>query len=104
VSRLRTLAFEDYLRCYERANAGMNPTTMPQRMLTNMQLMYGELVAKVPEGGRVLDVGCGTGFLLRWLSQQPGVVAVGVDSSAPIVEAARRALPETEVACADGLE
>lgn len=41
---------------------------------------------------RVLDVGCGEGWLCRALEKR-GVAAVGVDGSAPLVEAARRAGP-----------
>lgn len=37
---------------------------------------------------RVLDVGCGEGWLARALSER-GVEVVGVDASAPLVEAAR---------------
>jgi 2-polyprenyl-3-methyl-5-hydroxy-6-metoxy-1,4-benzoquinol methylase len=38
----------------------------------------------------VLDLGCGEGWLVRALAQQ-GVAALGVDGSAPLVEAATRA-------------
>lgn len=39
---------------------------------------------------RVLDLGCGEGWLARALSAH-GISVVGVDASAPLVEAARRA-------------
>ncbi len=40
---------------------------------------------------RVLDVGCGEGWLVHALARE-GVEAVGVDASAPLVEAAREGL------------
>lgn len=42
---------------------------------------------------RVLDVGCGTGMTLRWLSQQ-GHQVTGVEPSWELVRYARRNLPE----------
>jgi SAM-dependent methyltransferase len=39
---------------------------------------------------KVLDLGCGEGWLVRALAEQ-GVTAVGVDGTAPLVEAASRA-------------
>ena len=44
----------------------------------------------LPEPRRVLDLGCGTGNLTRAVAQRwPGCEVVGVDPSAPFVEAAR---------------
>jgi SAM-dependent methyltransferase len=43
-------------------------------------------------GGRVLDVGCGTGQLVAQLSER-GVAAVGVDVSPEMLEVARAKLP-----------
>ncbi|GAB3317098.1 class I SAM-dependent methyltransferase [Geodermatophilus aquaeductus] len=43
-----------------------------------------------PLRGRVLDLGCGQGaWLLPLLAAQPGLVGVGVDTSAPALDAAR---------------
>ena len=47
----------------------------------------------LPPGGRVLDLGCGTGQPLgAWLLDR-GFAVTGVDASAPAVERARRRLP-----------
>ena len=48
----------------------------------------------VSRGGRLLDVGCGTGFLLaRLLERHPTVQCAGVDLSPGMVAQARRRLP-----------
>ena len=52
-------------------------------------------------GERVLDLGAGTGELTAELAAQ-GVKVLGIDASAAMVEAARRALPELEFAVGDG--
>jgi SAM-dependent methyltransferase len=53
-------------------------------------------VASLPPG-RILDIGCGTGFLTRQLQGS----VVGVDQSAEVLELARDRLPATELVCAD---
>lgn len=53
----------------------------------------------VPDGGLVLDVGCGRGeWLLRLLSARPGVRGVGVDRAAPAIAAAGRRAAELGLA------
>lgn len=48
-------------------------------------------------GDRVLDVGCGTGYLTRRLAPLviPGGEVIGVDPAAPMIEYARRHAPAT---------
>jgi SAM-dependent methyltransferase len=41
--------------------------------------------------GRAVDIGCGTGGLLLSLAAQHGMAGIGVDSSEPAIEKARRA-------------
>ena len=48
------------------------------------------VVAGLPPGGRVLDLGCGEGWLARALGSL-GLTVHGVDASAPLVAAARAA-------------
>lgn len=48
------------------------------------------LASYVPDGGRVLDLGCGTGTTLRELGAR-GFSCVGVDQSARFIDYARRA-------------
>lgn len=58
------------------------------------------VVSGLPPAGRVLDVGCGEGWLARALSSL-GAQVHGVDASAPLVEAAR---DESEGATFDVLD
>jgi SAM-dependent methyltransferase len=54
-------------------------------------------------GGRVLDVGCGTGRLLTSLAER-GIDAVGVDSSREMLVVARRKLPKASLVEAEAEE
>jgi methionine biosynthesis protein MetW len=48
--------------------------------------------AHIPDGSRVLDIGCGSGDFLRYLkSVKPNIVGVGADSSAKALEMTSRA-------------
>lgn len=58
-----------------------------RRLATDSAILEA-VVDRSPE--RVLDVGCGEGWLCRALSAR-GIGAVGVDGSAPLVESARAA-------------
>jgi SAM-dependent methyltransferase len=52
-------------------------------------------------GRRVVDIGCGTGRVTRWLAEQRGArLVVGVDFSAATVEAAR---DESPALCSSGI-
>lgn len=62
-----------------------------------------ELVSRLPEGARLLELGCGSGSLeTRRLAQR--FALTGVDISPRQVERARTAVPEAEFVCADFTE
>ena len=57
--------------------------------LTEAVVELGDL-----RGGRVLDVGCGPGTVLRVLTRVFDVTGVGLDASPKMIEAARREAPD----------
>jgi SAM-dependent methyltransferase len=56
------------------------------------------------EGGRVLDIGCGTGSFLAVLVEHFGCEVAGVDPSPGMLGVARQKLPEAELHLARGEE
>ncbi|MDQ3982843.1 MAG: class I SAM-dependent methyltransferase [Actinomycetota bacterium] len=100
----RDQLIHDYARHYARVNEFVDPSVMSTRDLATMTLNYGFLLEPLRAGSKVLDVGCGTGILLRWLSEHGNVVPVGVDLSPTMVGFARSKLPGIEIACADALD
>lgn len=51
-------------------------------------------IVRVPEGGRLLDIACGSGRLLKMLRQQRPFEGYGTDISEAMVRVARRDLPD----------
>jgi SAM-dependent methyltransferase len=72
-------------RFYEEHHAGIEASRRRHRYFYDY--MTRVLRARIPEGQRVLDLGCGSGHLLAALKPSRGV---GVDIAAPSVEEARR--------------
>jgi len=65
--------------------------------------LQGWLEHMVPRGrpgALALDVGCGTGYHLRWLAER-GFDTVGLDASAEMLAHARRTAPRAKVLCGD---
>jgi SAM-dependent methyltransferase len=103
MSRLHNALVSNYAEHYARVNSSVDPAAAPRKSIRALELMYGGLLSPLESGARVLDLGCGTGIFLKWLSGWDKTVPVGVDGSPTQVEAARSYLPGVEIACEDGL-
>lgn len=68
---------------------------LPRRLLRHLFLPQ-----HLGMGGRLLDVGCGTGELTRFLDLL-SVETVGIDASPAMIHAARLAAPHIDYFCAD---
>jgi ubiquinone/menaquinone biosynthesis C-methylase UbiE len=62
------------------------------------------LIDRLPPGGRVLDLGCGSGVPTAGMLTEAGVEVVGVDVSVEMLALARRAVPAGRFVCMDLLE
>ena len=72
LNRLRKLLFDEYEAHYLRLNAltsdSLNEVSYKERM-PDYEASYGRIVSGLPKGSRILDAGCGIGFLLFWLQR-----------------------------------
>jgi SAM-dependent methyltransferase len=64
-----------------------------QRDLAGNEPYIRRFIAALPEGASVLDAGCGSGAVDRWLADR-GVRVVGIDISPKQIELAERLVPE----------
>ncbi len=100
LSRLRKLLFDEYDAHYLRLNSlksdSLNEVSYQERM-PDYEATYGHIVSGLPQGSKILDVGCGIGFLLFWLQQSrpERFELVGVDISQPQITLAKKHLPGT---------
>jgi ubiquinone/menaquinone biosynthesis C-methylase UbiE len=63
---------------------------------SKIDALAGELFASLPKGGKVLDVGCGTGEHLR-RAVDSGLQAFGVEPAPAMLEVARRNVPKAAI-------
>jgi SAM-dependent methyltransferase len=72
-----------------------------QRMRAILVQLLAPMRGSVPRRLRVVDIGCGTGYVLRWLAKfgafGPDVDLVGVDFNRDLVEEATRLAGEEEL-------
>ncbi|MCE9577457.1 MAG: class I SAM-dependent methyltransferase [Deltaproteobacteria bacterium] len=86
---------EDFLRAFHRDRPGCTSAAIARGRGEHGHSSYASLAALVPSGVRVLDLGCGDGYLLATIrARDPGARLVGLDLSADELAAARaRAIP-----------
>jgi len=105
MSTLHEVAIRDYTEHYARMNpAGLDPKQVAKRTYRNMEAMYGALLDRLDPGQAVLDIGCGAGFFLHWLSRRPALRLWGVDACESQAELARRAAPAAEIVIQDAID
>lgn len=100
MSKLRERLFQSYDGHYLRGNqwtGGDLSTQVYEQVIPEYEASYGEVVAGLPGGSAIVDVGCGVGFLLYWLHsrRQDSFKLNGVDCSASQLALARKALPDS---------
>jgi 2-polyprenyl-3-methyl-5-hydroxy-6-metoxy-1,4-benzoquinol methylase len=100
----RNQLVEDYAEHFARLNQSLDLRKVRGSEFVMMDRTFGDLLKNSPPDARILDLGCGVGFLLHWLTRHRGIVATGVDASPTQIEIARQNLPDAEITCADGLE
>lgn len=105
-SELYDLLYAQYHKHFERVYGPVqqDPRRVWRRTLRSYERTYHHLIRGLPQGARILDIGCGTGILLKWLMDyHPQVIPVGVDQSAEEIELARSALPKAALYVDDAL-
>ena len=63
---------------------------------SKIDALVGELFGSLPKGGKVLDVGCGTGEHLQ-RALKAGLKAYGVEPAPAMLDVARRNVPDAEI-------
>ena len=100
MSRLRQKLFEQYDQHYLRGNSLRKETVDAaeyEKHMANYECEFASLLERAPQSGSILDIGCGMGFLLYWLSRTRSqrFSFAGVDLSESQLAFARKHLPPT---------
>jgi SAM-dependent methyltransferase len=90
-TRDQTLAYYDRHATLYDQRTGFAPNTGQAYNLARHYAPF--LEDALPETGRVLEIGCGTGFYTNWLAER-GVSVVGMDLSPRMIEQAKLRCPD----------
>ena len=98
MNNLRQILFEIYDAHYLRENA-LSRTSIDERSyeqrMPDYKASLQDLLSALPFSSRILDIGCGAGFLLFWLDRRNGerFQLTGIDVSPTQLSLARKHLP-----------
>jgi 2-polyprenyl-3-methyl-5-hydroxy-6-metoxy-1,4-benzoquinol methylase len=97
MSKFRQLLLANYLEHHKKGKVTIKASSDLAYKVTipSYEKHFGELVNNLPSGSRILDVGCGVGFLLSWLSRKTNLIIEGVDICEPEITLARKNLRES---------
>ena len=105
MSKLDTALYDLYIRHHTGMKRMLDPKQYPSWHYKSMERTFGGMLSDLPAGSRVLDVGCGAGFFLYWLSiYKQSLHPVGVDGSPPMAEIAKNNAPKADIHCEDGID
>ena len=68
MSQLREQLVDEYATHFSRTNASLDPRHMAAKDLRMHDRTFEMVLEEAPRPARILDLGCGVGFLLNWLS------------------------------------
>lgn len=104
MSTLQEAALRNYPDHFASMNATLDASRCAERMYRNMEIMYGCFLDRLRPGQAVVDLGCGVGFSLYWLSRRPALRLIGVDASEGQLAFANKAAPQAELLHMDALD
>lgn len=101
--RLNKVLIDNYHQHYAKVNRAFDAEHL-RWYARYAEANLGHLIRGMPaEGGKVLDLGCGAGLLLSWLTTFPTITAVGLDGSPGQLAEAKKLSPSAELHDADAL-
>jgi ubiquinone/menaquinone biosynthesis C-methylase UbiE len=90
------------MRLWGRRNARLYDLWATLLAAAGYRRMIRSVSSRLPETGRTVDIGCGSGEFLRIVRRtRPGLGVIGCDLAPEFLALARRQLPGTRLVCAD---
>ena len=105
LSEFRKIAYEQYYTTHHAASEldrADDPRALAWRA-RSFQRSFGDLLQELPQGARIVDLGCGTGQVVWWL-RTLSFAAHGVDASQEQLAEAARIVPSECLHACEALE